>query len=210
MAERLQRLQVFLCNMIIGLTGGIASGKSLCSDWFAARSVAVIDADVVARAVVYVGSPALKEMATIFGKDILQEDGRLNRPLLRERAFVSEEARACLNAIMQPRIRARLLQELEHAVQKPYCILSAPLLLENGLDALCDAVLTIDVSVQTQLLRGSRRDQQQREAIAAIIAAQVPRAERLQRSHFIVDNEGNIEQTYYQLALLHQRFLAGA
>ena len=204
------RLQAFLCNMIIGLTGGIASGKSLCSDWFAARSVAVIDADVVARAVVYVGSPALKEMATIFGKDILQEDGRLNRPLLRERAFVSEEARARLNAIMQPRIRARLLRELEHAMQKPYCILSAPLLLENGLDALCDAVLTVDVSVQTQLLRGSRRDQQQREAIAAIIAAQIPRAERLRRSHFMVNNEGNVEQTYHQLALLHQRFLAWA
>lgn len=202
------RLQVFLCNMIIGLTGGIASGKSLCSDWFAARSVAVIDADVVARAVVYVGSPALKEMATIFGKDILQEDGRLNRPLLRERAFVSEEARARLNAIMQPRIRARLLRELEHAMQKPYCILSVPLLLENGLDRLCDAVLAVDVSVQTQLSRGSRRDRQQREAIAAIIAAQISRAERLRRSHFIVDNEGSSAQTYLQLALLHQRFLA--
>ena len=201
------RSQAFPCKMIIGLTGGIASGKSSCSDWFAARSITVIDADVIARALVHVGSPVLKEMTTAFGKDILQEDGSLNRALLRMRVFVSEESRVRLNAIMQPRIRDRLLRELEHAVQKPYSILSAPLLLENGLNALCDAVLTVDVSVQTQLSRGSKRDQQQWEAISAIIAAQIPRAERLQRSHFIVNNEGIIEQTYQKLELLHRRFL---
>lgn len=172
--------------MIIGLTGGIASGKSLCSDWFAARAIAVVDADVVARTVVHMGSPVLWEIATAFGEDVLQVDGSLNRALLRARAFADEESRARLNAIMQPRIRERLLQELDGAVQQPYCILSVPLLLENGLDRLCDAVLAVDVSVQTQLSRGSRRDRQQRDAIAAIIAAQIPRAERLRRSHFIV------------------------
>ena len=194
--------------MIIGLTGGIASGKSLCSDWFAARAIAVVDADVVARTVVHTGSSVLGEIATAFGKDVLQADGSLNRALLRARAFVDEESRVRLNAIMQPRIRERLLQELDGAVQQPYCILSVPLLLENGLDRLCDAVLAVDVSVQTQLSRGSRRDRQQRDAIAAIIAAQISRAERLRRSHFIVDNEGSSAQTYLQLALLHHRFLA--
>ena len=123
--------------MIIGLTGGIASGKSLCSDWFAARAIAVVDADVVARTVVHTGSPVLGEIATAFGKDVLQADGSLNRALLRARAFVDEESRARLNAIMQPRIRERLLQELDGAVQQPYCILSVPLLLEYGLDRLC-------------------------------------------------------------------------
>jgi len=194
--------------MIIGLTGGIASGKSLCSDWFAARAIAVVDADVVARTVVHTGSPVLGEIATAFGKDVLQADGSLNRALLRARAFVDEESRARLNAIMQPRIRERLLQELDGAVQQPYCILSVPLLLEYGLDRLCDAVLAVDVSVQTQLSRGSRRDRQPRDAIPATLSAPTPTRERLRRSHFIVDNEGSSAQTYLQLALLHHRFLA--
>jgi len=194
--------------MIIGLTGGIASGKSLCSDWFAARAIAVVDADVVARTVVHTGSSVLGEIATAFGEDVLQVDGSLNRALLRARAFADEESRARLNAIMQPRIRERLLQELDGAVQQPYCILSVPLLLENGLDRLCDAVLAVDVSVQTQLSRGRRGSGRPRERVPAIIAAQIPRAERLRRSHFIVDNEGSSAQTYLQLALLHHRFLA--
>jgi len=194
--------------MIIGLTGGIASGKSLCSDWFAARAIAVVDADVVARTVVHTGSPVLGEIATAFGKDVLQADGSLNRALLRARAFVDEESRVRLNAIMQPRIRERLLQELAGAVQRPYCILSVPLLLENGLDRLCDAVLAVDVSVQTQLSRGSRRDRQQREADWVCRGGGRGSGARLRRSHFIVDNEGSSAQTYLQLALLHQRFLA--
>ena len=184
--------------MIIGLTGGIASGKSLCSDWFTARAVSVIDADVIARKVVTKGSPVLQELAAAFGNDVLQDDGNLNRATLRTRAFVNDDARACLNTIMQPRIRERLLQELERA----------PLLLENRLDALCDVVLAVDVSERTQLERGSQRDQQQQAAIAAIIAAQISRAERLQRANFIVDNEGDTAQTYAQLERLHQFFLA--
>ena len=182
--------------MIIGLTGGIASGKSLCSDWFTARAVSVIDADVIARKVVTKGSPVLQELAAAFGNDVLQDDGNLNRATLRTRAFVNDDARACLNTIMQPRIRERLLQELERAPRQPYRILSAPLLLENRLDALCDVVLAVDVSERTQLERGSQRDQQQQAAIAAIIAAQISRAERLQRANFIVDNEGDTAQTY--------------
>ena len=123
--------------MIIGLTGGIASGKSLCSDWFAARAVSVIDADVIARKVVTKGSPVLQELAAAFGNDVLQDNGNLNRAALRARAFVNDDARARLNTIMQPRIREHLLQELERAPRQPYRILSAPLLLENRLDALC-------------------------------------------------------------------------
>ena len=194
--------------MIIGLTGGIASGKSLCSDWFAARVVSVIDADVIARKVVTKGSPVLQELTAAFGNDVLQDDGNLNRATLRARAFVNDDARARLNTIMQPRIREHLLQELERAPRQPYRILSAPLLLENRLDALCDVVLAVDVSERTQLERGSQRDQQQQAAIAAIIAAQISRAERLQRANFIVDNEGNTVQTYTQLERLHQFFLA--
>ena len=132
--------------MIIGLTGGIASGKSLCSDWFAARAVSVIDADVIARKVVTKGSPVLQELAAAFGNDVLQDNGNLNRAALRARAFVNDDARARLNTIMQPRIREHLLQELERAPRQPYRILSAPLLLENRLDALCDVVLAVDVS----------------------------------------------------------------
>lgn len=196
--------------MIIGLTGGIASGKTLCSDWFAARSVAVIDADLIAREVVITGSPLLRELADMFGNDILTADGNLNRAALRGRIFGDDAARHRLNAVMQPAIRYRLLQKLQAAPPKPYRILSAPLLLENGLDALCDLVLVVDVSIATQLARGSKRDRQQREAIAAIIAAQIPRGERLRRANFIVNNENGIDTTYAQLVALHQRFLGWA
>lgn len=196
--------------MIIGLTGGIASGKTLCGDWFAARSVAVIDADLIAREVVITGSPLLRELADMFGDDILTADGNLNRAALRGRIFGDDAARNRLNAVMQPAIRYRLLQKLQAAPPKPYRILSAPLLLENGLDALCDLVLVVDVSIATQLARGSERDRQQCEAIAAIIAAQIPRGERLCRANFIVNNENGIDTTYAQLAALHQRFLGWA
>lgn len=196
--------------MIIGLTGGIASGKTLCSDWFAARSVAVIDADIIAREVVANGSPLLQELADVFGRDILTADGDLNRGVLRVRAFIDDAARNRLNAIMQPAIRHRLLQQLQTAPPEPYRLLSAPLLLENGLDVLCDLVLVVDVSAATQLLRGSQRDQQRRDAIAAIIAAQISREERLRRANFIVNNESGIPATYRQLAALHQRFLGWA
>ena len=174
--------------MIIGLTGGIASGKTLCSVWFAARSVAVIDADIIAREVVANGSPLLQELADVFGRDILTADGDLNRGVLRARAFIDDAARNRLNAIMQPAIRHRLLQQLQAAPPEPYRLLSAPLLLENGLDALCDLVLVVDVSAATQLSRGSQRDQQRRDAIAAIIAAQISREERLRHANFIVNN----------------------
>lgn len=194
--------------MIIGLTGGIASGKSLCSDWFAAHAVSVIDADVIARTVVAQGEPALQELVAVFGDDILQADGSLNRAALRARAFASDEHRAKLNAIMQPRIRAQLLQELEKASRQSFRILSAPLLLENGLDTLCDAIVAVDVLPQTQLLRGSQRDGQQQSNITAIIAAQIPRAARLQRAHFIVNNEGSIAETHCQLEILHRRFFS--
>lgn len=196
--------------MIIGLTGGIASGKTLCSDWFAARSVTVIDADIIAREVVANGSPLLQELADVFGRDILTADGDLNRGVLRTRAFIDDAARNRLNAIMQPAIRHRLLQQLQAAPPEPYRLLCAPLLLENGLDVLCDLVLVVDVSAATQLLRGSQRDRQRYDAIAAIIAAQISRAERLRRANFIVNNESGIPATYRQLAVLHQRFLGWA
>lgn len=196
--------------MIIGLTGGIASGKTLCSDWLAARSIAVIDADIIAREVVANGSPLLQELADVFGRDILTADGDLNRGVLRVRAFIDDAARNRLNAIMQPAIRHRLLQQLQAAPPEPYRLLSAPLLLENGLDVLCDLILVVDVSAATQLSRGCQRDRQRRDAITAIIAAQISREERLRRANFIVNNESGIPATYRQLAALHQRFLGWA
>lgn len=197
--------------MIIGLTGGIASGKTLCSDWFAARSVAVIDADVIAREIVAAGSPLLAELADTFGVEILTANGSLNRPALRARAFANDTARNRLNTIMQPAIRSHLLQQLQTASShSPYRILSAPLLLENRLDILCDVILVVDVSTAHQLARGSRRDHQKHDAIAAIIAAQIPRAERLRCANYIIDNDGDITETHAQLLILHRQFLAWA
>lgn len=193
--------------MIIGLTGGIASGKTVCSDWFVAHSIAVIDADVIAREIVAPGSLLLAELVATFGDDILTVEGALDRPALRTRVFADMTVRNRLNAIMQPAIRNELLKQLCVAPSYPYRILSAPLLLENGLDALCDIILVIDVSVETQLARGTRRDQQERDDIAAIIAAQIPRNVRLQCANYIINNENSIAATYAQLVALYQQFL---
>ena len=186
-------------SVIIGLTGGIASGKTLCSDWFAAHSIAVIDADVIAREIVAIGSPLLAELVDFFGSNILTAEGALDRPALRTRVFTDAAARNYLNAIMQPAIRSQLLQQLSLVSSYPYCVLSAPLLLENRLNIFCNLIVVVDVSVPTQLIRGSHRDQQKRDAIAAIIATQMARDVRLHCANYIINNDNSIVETHAQL-----------
>ena len=196
--------------MIVGLTGGIASGKSLVSDALAACSVRVIDADAIAREIVAPGQPVLMELVRVFGSDMLHADGSLNRARLRERAFVDAASRQQLNAITHPAIRTQMLAELQQAWQKneaPYRLLSVPLLFENGLQELVDTVVVIDVSENVQLARAAQRDHADREAIVRIMQGQWSRHKRLARANFVVDNHGGREQTLAQVALLHQRLM---
>ena len=191
---------------IVGLTGGIGSGKSAASAWFEQQSILVVDADIVAREVVEVGQPALFEIQKQFGDWVLDENGSLNRSALREHIFKHPEARQQLEAITHPVIRQSIITQLQQA-SSAYAILVSPLLFETDQHLLCQRSLLIDVPVELQLVRASQRDGQSREQIERIIAVQMPRLEKQKRAHDIVDNSGTLEDLYQQLQPLHEHYL---
>ena len=196
-------------KLTIGLTGGIGSGKTAASDWFARQGVQIVDADVVARQVVEPHQPALQEIVDTFGKHMLLEDGSLNRAVMRAHVFAHPDARAQLEAITHPRIRHAMIEQL-HAAQSPYVLLVSPLLLETSQHELVDRVLLVDVEEALQQQRASQRDGQMPEAIAKIMAAQLSRAERHRRAHDVVNNSGALPDLHQQLAQLHQQYLSHA
>lgn len=173
---------------IVGLTGGIGSGKSTVTDLFAKLGVPVVDADIVARQVVEKGSPLLQQITTRFGAQILTENGELNRTALRERIFGDEQEKNWLNNLLHPAIREEMLRQLQQQTA-PYTLFVVPLLIENRLTELCDRILVVDVKPETQLLRASRRDGSNRELIQRIINAQVSRAERLKAADDVINND---------------------
>lgn len=191
---------------IVGLTGGIGSGKSAASAWFQQQDILVVDADIVAREVVEVGQPALIEIQKHFGDWVLDEQGCLNRSALRDYIFKHPEARQQLEAITHPVIRSAIIQQLNQALS-PYAILASPLLFETDQHLLCQRSLLIEVPVELQLVRASQRDGQSREQIERIIAVQMPRLEKQKRAHDIVDNSGTLEDLYQQLQPLHEHYL---
>lgn len=197
---------------VVGLTGGIGSGKSQVSRWFDEHGIVIIDADVLAREVVAKDSPTLKMIVTKFGDWVIDEAGELNRRAMREHVFGSPQALMDLEQITHPAIR-HLAKERLAAATSPYVILVAPLLLEAseaGLANLCDRVLVVDSSESLQLLRASQRDGQTAERIQNIMANQLTRHERLSRADDIVDNNGSLDELYLQLEPLHQKYLAMA
>ncbi|MCL9677453.1 dephospho-CoA kinase [Acinetobacter sp. ACZLY 512] len=191
---------------IVGLTGGIGSGKSAASQWFEHQDIDVVDADVVAREVVQPGQPALEKIAQHFGDWVLQADGQLDRRALRDYIFQHPEARQQLEAITHPIIRQSILSQLQLA-QSAYVILVSPLLFETGQDRMTHRNLLVDVSEATQLKRASQRDAQSTEQIQKIIATQMPRSEKLKRADDVVHNEGTLDELYQQLMRLHTDYL---
>ncbi|WP_336721760.1 dephospho-CoA kinase [Acinetobacter soli] len=191
---------------IVGLTGGIGSGKSAASQWFEHQDIDVVDADVVAREVVQPGQPALEKIAQHFGDWVLQADGQLDRRALRDYIFQHPEARQQLEAITHPIIRQSILSQLQQA-QSAYVILVSPLLFETGQDRMTHRNLLVDVSEATQLKRASQRDAQSTEQIQKIIATQMPRSEKLKRADDVVHNEGTLDELYQQLMHLHTDYL---
>ena len=183
---------------VVGLTGGIGSGKSTIAELFAELGVPVIDADLVARQVVEKGSPLLAEIAAHFGPEILLEDGALNRAALREKVFNHESEKQWLNQLLHPAIRHEMLQQLA-AQRMPYCIFMVPLLIENKLTALCQRVLVVDVSEQTQMTRASKRDNNQLALIKNIMQSQVSRSERLQHADDVINNDTDLSESLPQL-----------
>ena len=196
-------------SFILGITGGIGSGKSAATQWFESQGIVVVDADIVAREVVELGQPALKEIQLSFGEWVLLEDGNLNRRALREHIFQFPEAREILEKITHPAIRQSIIQQLQQA-ESPYAILVSPLLFETNQHELVHHTLLIDANEQTQLQRASQRDGQNEEQIRKIISVQMPRTQKQLLANDIVMNDGLLEHLHQQLKPLHLKYLQSA
>lgn len=194
--------------MIVGVTGGIASGKSTVARAFAALGVPWVDADDVAREVVEPGEPALAEIAGRYGERVLQADGSLNRRALREIVFADEGELRWLESVTHPRIRQRIVAHLERlqAEGAPYVLLVSPLLFESGQSELADRCLVIDVPESLQIARTAARDDVDDAQARAIVAAQMPRSERLARADDVIDNTGSEADLAAQVAELDRRY----
>lgn len=193
-------------TFIIGLTGGIGSGKSAASQWFENQGIAVVDADIVAREVVQKGQSALTQIQLAFGDWVLLENGELNRQALREHIFKVPAARQQLEAITHPAIRHSIIEQLANA-HSAYTLLVSPLLFETDQHLLTQRTLLIDASVELQIQRASQRDGQSIAQIEHIIAVQMPRDQKLALADDVVLNDGDLDQLYAQLNTLHQRYL---
>ena len=190
----------------IGLTGGIASGKSTVADFFAALGVPVVDTDVIAREVVAPGEPALSEIRDAFGEDVIAEDGSLDRAGLRKIVFADEARRMDLEGILHPRIRATALRQASLA-SGPYVIIAVPLLYESPLNKAMDRILVVDCSQETQLQRLLARDNESEEQAGRIIAAQASRSERLSIADDVISSETSLADTRDAVATLHESYL---
>ena len=200
-------------SYIVGLTGGIGSGKTTIANLFADLGVPLVDADVVAREVVAKDSPLLSKIVEHFGAQILTEQGELNRAALRERVFSHDEDKLWLNNLLHPAIRERMKQQLAEQTA-PYTLFVVPLLIENKLTALCDRILVVDVSPQTQLARSSQRDNNNFEQIQRIMNSQVSQQERLKWADDVINNDAELAQNLPHLQQkvleLHQFYLQQA
>lgn len=195
-----------MSSFVVGLTGGIGSGKSTVAAYFRQHGVVTVDADDIAREVVEPGSSALEAITRHFGPQVIQENGSLDRAALREIVFAAEEKRQWLEQLLHPLIRQRTEQQLQ-AATSPYVILVSPLLLETDQKQLVDRILVVDVSTDTQLNRTMSRDNNSREQVERIMAAQMPRETRRTQADDIIDNEVSPDAVARAVKQLHYRYL---
>lgn len=198
-----------MSNFIVGLSGGIGSGKTAVSDRFATRGITVVDADVIARQVVEPGGDALKAIQQHFGDAIVDANGELQRAELRKRIFSNAEDKQWLEALLHPLIATETLNQLEQA-NGPYVIYVSPLLVEGGQKALCDRLLVIDVPESVQVARTMTRDDNDQAQVERIMASQASRQQRLDAADDVIDNSGDIEHLDAEVETLHQQYLAYA
>lgn len=191
---------------VVGLTGGIASGKTTVSDAFGDLGIDVVDADVVAREVVEPGKPVLAQLASLFGEHIINPDGTLNRKTMRTKMFADSELRGAAEQLLHPAIRERMWQQVA-AATSAYCLLVIPLLLETGGHTKVDRVLVVDVDQPTQIKRLMARDNSSMEEVKAILAAQSSREQRLSIADDVINNSGDRDRLAGQVAELHQQYL---
>jgi len=192
--------------MRVGLTGGIASGKSKVAELFAARGIPVIDTDILARQIVEPGQPGLAAVAATFGNAVLRPDGTLDRGLLRGMIFADPGKRKQLDGLLHPLIMAASIAAGETA-GGDYQIFAVPLLVETAFDKLMDRVLVIDCDPELQRQRLMSRDNETAQSADAIIASQASRQERLAIADDVILNDGTLRELEAAVERLHQQYL---
>jgi dephospho-CoA kinase len=191
----------------VGLTGGIGSGKSAASDLFAALGAGVVDTDEISRALTAPGGAAIEPIRQAFGKECVAGDGGLDRARMRKLVFGDAEAKRKLEGILHPRIRERLRADVA-AARQPYVVAVIPLLFETGAYRdLLQRVLVVDCDEGEQVRRASARSGLSAQEVRAIMAAQLPRAERVKRADDVLANDGSLEDLRGRVARLHERYL---
>jgi dephospho-CoA kinase len=192
---------------IVGLTGGIASGKSTVARMFEDRQVPVIDADVIAREVVEPGEPALEDIEQAFGTDMIRDDGTLDREALGQVIFEDDDARARLNAITHPRIAQRMAERAREYSEKGHrwVIYDAALIVENNIHEWLDALIVVAADRPTQVERLIRRDNIDREDAVKRIESQLPIDRKVEVADYVIDNNGTLDDTLEQVERVYER-----
>lgn len=194
-------------SLVIGLTGGIGSGKTTVANLFAdTYGIDIIDADIVAREVVEPNTFGLNAIIEKCGKEILLEDGTLNRAKLRDAIFSQPELKTWLNKLLHPLIREKMQQDINQS-QSPYCLLVVPLMVENNLQTMTHRLLVVDVDEQVQIERTQQRDNVSIEQIKNILASQASREQRLDAADDVITNNGDNKALVSQVEQLHLQYL---
>jgi dephospho-CoA kinase len=193
---------------IVGLTGGIGSGKSEAARLFAELGVPIVDVDIISHELTASGQATLKEITVVFGKDILNSDGRLNRAALRQKVFTDGEARKKLEAILHPAIYNKAIERLQENASAPYQILAIPLLFESDRYLnIINRSLVIDSDTKLQIARASKRDGLLEADIQKIIDVQMPREKRNALADDLILNDGLIEELKEKIKHVHEKYI---
>ncbi|MEP6389315.1 MAG: dephospho-CoA kinase [Halioglobus sp.] len=196
-------------NLVIGMTGGIGSGKSAVTSRFEAIGITVVDADLASRVVVEPGKPALEAIRDHFGADVITQTGVLDRAKLRSLVFANPEERVWLEELTHPLIGQEITDQLA-ASTSPYTILSSPLLLETQQKQRADTIVVVDVPEEVQLERTIARDNNDADQVKRIMAAQMSRKDRLALADIVIDNNKPLAELDSVVADLHREFLEQA
>ncbi|WP_339191272.1 dephospho-CoA kinase [Bacillus sp. FSL K6-1003] len=188
-------------TLVIGLTGGIASGKSTVANMLIDKGITVIDADIIAKQAVERGMPAYRQIIDEFGEDILLENGDIDRRRLGALVFTNEQKRLALNSIVHPAVREEMLKRRDESIanQETFVVLDIPLLFESKLESLVDKIIVVSVTKELQLERLIKRNQLTEEEALSRIRSQMPLEEKVSRADNVIDNSGTLEETKQQL-----------